>query len=95
MRYVIRCSSLWRPLEVRSCAASVQVLAKSEALDNLGGDMLGVTDSLIHRQVAGEVCFMNAAEGTEEGSKASVSALRRVAVNFPHPVAIIITRPFV
>jgi len=69
--------------------------SEAEALDELGGDSLGIADGFEDREVAGKIGLVHAAEHTKEGTKASVRTLAGVAMNLAHAVAIIISRPFV
>jgi hypothetical protein len=85
----------WSGKHRRSCAASVQSLPKAEALDNFRSDALGVADSLVDGQVAGQIGFVNAAERAKEGPKGGVSAFRRIAVDFAYAIAVVVSRPLV
>lgn len=73
---------------------SVQTVAATHAPDHGRGDAFGIRHRFVGRHVVGQIVFVDAPEGSQECTQAGARTFTTVAVNFAHPIAIIITRPF-
>src|SRR5262249_46585362 len=58
-------------------------------------DPLGIDERLVGRNIQLQIRFMHAAERAQEGAQARASPFTRVAMHFPHIIAIVIARPLV
>ena len=73
---------------------SVQTVAATHAPDHSRGDAFGIRHRFVGRHVVGQIEFVDAPEGSQECTQAGARTFTTVAVNLAHPIAIIITRPF-
>ncbi len=72
----------------------VQTVAAPHAPDHGRGDAFGMRHRFVGRPVVGQIVCVDTPEGSQERTQVGACTFTPVAVNVAHPIAIIITRPF-